>query len=165
MDRNVRFSTDKTQAYWIWGFHSSYNENYHFMGYDTVYSGRFSPTFRRNVSRPSSEPKSKPRHYSTRCRTQILALLAASFACSSTLKMEAVHSSDTSVNFSLHAVTVRYGLNFHGVWLFPRGWELWALSNRKKFGFIRVVCDPGRPSSREWYRKYRNLVALSLSTR
>jgi hypothetical protein len=64
---------------------------------------RSSPTFRRKELQPLSMSKSKWRKQSASCK-----YISACLAYSSTLKMEAAHSSENSVNFyRLHRVTSR----------------------------------------------------------
>jgi hypothetical protein len=78
----------------IWGFHGGDYEECRFLGCGAVYI-LCEPTFRRNISPPSSGYK----NLRTRNQRELVA------TDSSTLKMEAKRSSETSVHTNLHGTT------------------------------------------------------------
>jgi hypothetical protein len=77
-------------------FRSGDCEEYRFLGCNIMYFGD-GPTFRRNISSPCSWPKSRPRKKTAdRAQLASLLLLVSCFVYSSTLKMKAICSSETS---------------------------------------------------------------------
>jgi hypothetical protein len=72
----------------IWGSHGGGYEEYYLLGYNAVYTVESQPTFRRNISPLSSGL----------CLPPAFTLVSWS-AYSSTLNLEAICSSETSVNF------------------------------------------------------------------
>jgi hypothetical protein len=80
-------------------------EEYCLLGYNTVWSVENQPAFRRNILPPSSGSKNKVSKKPELCLPPAFTLVSCS-AYSSTLKMEAICSSETSVDFQ--RTTQRY---------------------------------------------------------
>jgi hypothetical protein len=85
-------------------------QNY-LVGCDAVWNGEVHLTFRRNTLFPSSRSESKSNKQPARSRLQIELSLVICLACSSTLKTEAICSSETSINFSI----ILHGVTFQGI--------------------------------------------------
>jgi hypothetical protein len=65
------------------------------MGYNAVQSFESQPTFRRNISPPPSESKNKP----SKAFLATCFVLVSCLVYSLILKMKAIYSSETSINF------------------------------------------------------------------
>jgi hypothetical protein len=76
------------------------------VGYNTVYRVESQPTFRRNMSLPSSGSQNTPSKKPARNSCSYYLLMLVSWLASSTLKMEATCSVETSVD--LQPTTGRY---------------------------------------------------------
>jgi hypothetical protein len=77
--------------------------------YKTVYSVESQPMFRRNIPPPSSgcKNKSSNRHHSKSVIEGSAFILVSWFSSSSTIMMEAICSSETSVGFSTDYATIQ----------------------------------------------------------
>jgi hypothetical protein len=72
-------------------------EDYYILGYNAVQSVGSQPTFRKNISPPSPGSKYKPSKKPALLATYFM--LVSSLAYSSSLRMEATFSSESSVDF------------------------------------------------------------------
>jgi hypothetical protein len=90
--------------YGIWGSHISVYEELYHLGYSAVQSVENQPTFRRNMSPPSSgsneqSEKQACNWVANRSQRSTCLILVSRLAYSPILMLEAIYSSETSVDF------------------------------------------------------------------